>query len=284
MIVWRWIPISARQGIRERWRKDRVPIFLFFITFVVMSYPFVFHMGDSVPLRNSDSNKALWQNWWLREALVHGDDVNFSPLIFHPKGLDTTFDPRRWSTFPLWTTLFTLFGDPLAFNLTAFAGILFKAYGMYLFALFRFQARIPAFVAGAFYAFAAPSLSAALQQPNTGVTEWIPWFMLFFARGLYANNKENKLRRTAIIMAMAGLCFSLNVYMNPKIGIFALIIGGFYLIWFLFAERLWLSARHWIAISVFAFTAAAASSPLLITMLTSDAFDLASERKADATK
>ena len=68
-----------------------------------------------------------------------------------------SLDPRRWTTFPIWTILYTVFGDPLAYNLVAMSGVLFKAYGMYLFCVMLFRQRIPAWVAGAFYAFAAPA-------------------------------------------------------------------------------------------------------------------------------
>ena len=106
---------------------------LYLITFIVMTYPFVFRMHDSLALRNSDTHKALWQNWWLREALVHGYDINFAQSVFYPQGLDLSLDARRWTTFPLWTALYTLVGEPLAQNLVVMIGVLFKAYGMYLF-------------------------------------------------------------------------------------------------------------------------------------------------------
>ncbi|MCY3832467.1 MAG: hypothetical protein OXG85_05590 [Chloroflexi bacterium] len=267
--------------IRERWRQDRLPILLYLITFVVMSYPFVFRMQDSLPIYKSDGYKALWQNWWMRESLSKGGDLNFSELIFHPQGLDVTLDPRRWSTFPLWTALYTLFGDPLAFNLTALLGILFKAYGMYLLGIHLFQARMPAWVAGAFYAFAAPSLSTALQQPNTGATEWIPWFMLCFACALTAVSQGKRRRRVIAFALAAGLCFALNMYMNLKIGIFAMLLGGGYLLWNAFAHRLWARRRFWLAMLIFASTAASTSAPLLMRTLQSDLYAHAIDRPVE---
>ena len=269
--------------IRERWRQDRLPLLLYLIAFVAMSYPFVFRMHDSLPIYNTDGYKALWQNWWMRESLSKGGDLNFSHLIFHPTGQDVTLDPRRWSTFPLWTALYTLFGDPLAFNLTALAGILFKAYGMYLFSIHLFGARIPAWVSGAFYAFSAPSLSAALQQPNTGATEWIPWFMLFFAGALTAVSQGKRPRRSIAFAIVAGLCFALNLYMNLKIGIFAMLIGGGYVIWRAIAEGLWLSRRFWMAMLVFALVASAASAPLWVTVVRADLYSHAIDRPLRVT-
>ena len=196
--------------LRERWRQDRLPILLYLVTFVVMTYPFVFHMGDSLALHNTDTFKAIWQNWWIRESLTQGSDVNYHENVFYPDGLDVSLDPRRWTTFPLWTSLYTLFGDPLAFNLVALFGILFKAYGMYLFAgtCCSKSPGISAWVSRRMSTlFAAPMLDRlALRQPNTGATEWIPWFMLFACLWtlLCVANKDEVARKSISIMVVAG--------------------------------------------------------------------------------
>lgn len=253
--------------IRERWRQDRLPILLFLITFVVMSYPFVFRMHDSLPMAHEDTHTAVWQNWWMREALSQGKTVTFSELLFHPQGLDLTFQPRRWTSFPLWTVLYSAFGDPLAFNLTAAFGVLLKAYGMYLFGLTIFGLRAPAWVAGAFYAFSAPSLALALQQPNTGATEWIPWFMLAFTVGIEQLGKQAPMRAPAATMLLAGLLFSLNTYMNIKIAVFAMLLGGAWLCLRTIQTGLWRRRRYWQGLSVFALFTLLLCAPLLLPSL-----------------
>ena len=241
---------------------------LYLITFIVMTYPFVFRMHDSLALDNPDTHTALWQNWWLREALLEGQSVSHSDLLFHPTGLDLSLQPRRWTTFPSWTLLYSFFGDPLAFNLVAMLGILFKAYGMYLFGLMLFKRRIPAWVCGGFYAFAAPALSLALQQPNTGATEWIPWYMLAFASGLKIIRREN-IRRIVLVMALAGLLFSLNAYNNLKIGIFAMQLGGSYWLCQALMCQFWRKQLFWLATAVFAISATVFCAPLLASTLSS---------------
>jgi len=243
-----------------------------------MTYPFVFRMHDSLALHNTDTYKALWQNWWLREALVYGYDINFAESVYYPQGLDLSLDARRWTTFPFWTFLYTVVGEPLAYNAVAMIGVLFKAYGMYLLGNMLFRRRIPAWVMGAFYAFAAPALVIALRQPNTGATEWIPWFMLALIDGLDRVRGEQSMRGASIVMVVAGLLFVANIYMNLKIGIFALLIGGGYIVWQMIAGNLWARQRLWIALAVFGLTAAATSSPLLIRTLRSDLYGFAVER------
>ena len=270
-----------RRLVRERWQQDRIPLLLYLVTFVVMTYPFVFSMHDSFPMDDVDTHTAMWQNWWMREALTQGKDLNQSEMLFHPNGLDVTLQPRRWASFPLWTFVYSLFGDPLAFNLTLSLGVLFKAYGMYLFGMMLFRNRVSAWVAGAFFAFAAFSLRIALQQPNTGATEWLPWFMLAFVGGLSRVRSQRGLAAVLPIMVVAGICFSLNLYMNLKIGIFAMFLGGGYAVMYLIAHRLWLSTRLWQALAAFALAATALSAPLLLSTLGSDEFSNASSHKLE---
>lgn len=256
--------------ISRRWRQRLLPLLLYLIAFVVMSYPFVFHMRDSLPIPNSDTYEILAKTWSLRQALSHGRDPDHNPLLFHPNGLDVTLQPQRWSSFPLWTSLFTLFGDPFAYNLTAAFGILFKAYGMYLLGRRLFQARIPAWVCGAFYAFAAPILTLALRNPDTGASEWIPWLMLALTCAIERLRNGSEFRLTGIIMVVAGICFSFNVYMHLRIGIFAMLLGGGYIVWSAFVYRLWARRQFWLAMAVFAVTASATSAPLLLRTLRSN--------------
>ena len=265
-----------RMQLRTFWRRDRLPLFLYLVAFIVMTYPFVFHMHNSLAIHNTDTFKALWQNWWLREALIRGYDINFADNVFYPQGLNLSLDPRRWTTFPIWTILYTVFGDPLAYNLVAMSGVLFKAYGMYLFCVMLFRQRIPAWVAGAFYAFAAPALSTALRQPNTGTTEWIPWFMLALAYGLTLLQKRCRLHTYMGAMTLAGLCFALNMYVNLKIAILAMLIGGPYIAWAMIAHRLWARRTFWTGMLAFALFATVFSLPLLIKTLGSEQYEAAS--------
>ena len=140
--------LSVPDLIRHRWRQDRLPLLLYLIAFIVMTYPFVFRMHDSLPMTHEDTHTALWQNWSMREAVSQGRDVNYSELLFYPPGLDLSLQPRRWTSFPIWTFLYSVFGDPAAYNLTVALGILVKAYGMYLFGLYLFRNKAPAWIAG----------------------------------------------------------------------------------------------------------------------------------------
>ena len=256
--------------LRFRWRQDRLPILLFLLTFVVMSYPFVLRMRDHLPLNNVDTHQALWQNWWVLEALTQGYDLNQVHMLFHPTGLDHTLQPPRWTGLLIWTPLYLLFGDPFAFNLTAAIGVMLRAYGMYLFGLLLFGKRIPAWVCGAFYAFAAANLTHALQQPFTGASEWIPWFMLAFVYGLSQIRRRYRARAIAGTMLLTALLFSFNVYANVKIGIFATLLGGGFVFLYMIAHELWRSIAFWRSMVMFAVACVVICMPVLLPILQSD--------------
>ena len=261
-----------------RWQRDRFAVFLYLLTFVVMSYPFVTRMHSHLPMDNVDTHQALWQNWWVLEALTQGRDLNYTPYLFHPEGLDYTLQPPRWTGLVFWIPLYSLFGDPFAFNMTAAIGILLRAYGMYLFGLLMFKRRIPAWVCGAFYAFASANLTHALQQPFTGASEWIPWFMLAFVYGLMRIRARANTRSVFWTMLVAAFLFSLNVYANLKIGIFAMLLGGGFAVLYMIVHRLWTLRNFWMSMIMFGLASVAICAPSLFPMIRSeDLFAAASD-------
>lgn len=258
------------QVIRYRLRQDALPLLFYLLTFLIMSYPFIFHMQDHLPMDNVDTHQVLWQNWWVQEVMANGGNIHDVPLLFYPAGLDYTLQPPRWPSMLLWMIFYRFLEDPLAYNLTVMCGILIKAYGMYLFGLWLFKRRIPAWVTGAFYAFAATNLQLSLQQQFSGATEWIPWFMLAFCYGVTQIKQHPPPRRMIGIMILAGFLFAMNIFSNLKIGIFAMLLGGGFVVLCMIVQKLWRLPMFWIAMIVFSVSAVGFSSPILIPILQSN--------------
>ena len=190
-------------------------------------------------------------------------------MLFAPYGLEQTLLPPRYPALPIWIPLYELFGEPVAYNLSISIQILIKAYGMYLLGLWLFKNRIAAWVSGAFYAFGTMSLQLALQQPLTGSTEWIPFFMLAFIYGIDQIKTGSNLRPVVFIMILAGFLFSLSVYMNIKIGVFAMLLGANYVLFMFFWYRLWYNLRFYLGMIVFVVSVLMICAPLLLPIATS---------------
>jgi len=259
--------------LMTRVKRDSVPLLLFVLVFVVMSYPLVFQLDTMVPFLNGDTYHAIWHNWWVWEAFSNGQDFNFTPLLFAPNGLDYSLLPPRYLALPIWIVLYEVFGEPIAYNLSIVIEIILKAYGMYLFGLYLFKERIPAWVMGAFYAFGVISLQMALQQPYSGSTGWIPFFMLAYVYGFDLIHQKVPTKRMLWMMVLAGFLFTLSMYMNLKIGIFAMLIGGGYVLYVMVYRQLWRLKQFWQGMIVFTATVLIISSPLLYPFFVSGSLE-----------
>lgn len=258
-------------------KRDGLVIVLYALTLTIMTYPLLFQLADIIPLSNPDTYPTIYQNWWIRESIVNGYDINQSPLLFHPVGFDVTLQPRRFTIFPLWVILYEIFGEPTAFNLTILIEVWVKAYAMYLFLMVVVDHRVGAWIGGALFAFVARGLSLALQQPDTGATEFIPIFMLAFVSLMYRLKSDKPLstRTWLLWVGAAILAYSGNVYMNLKIGVFAALVGGVYIAWIMLFDGYWKIKRFWYTLILFAIGCVIACSPTLLSSFSAEYIDSA---------
>lgn len=263
---------DIRRNISLWRRRDWQVMLLYAVWLVVMTYPLAFKLGEIIPLTNPDTYAAIYQNWWAREAIVSGHQLNWSPLLFSPEGMDLTLQPRRYPILPFWWILYELFGEPIAYNLTVLIEVWFKAYAMYLCLMLLVRHRAGAWIGGALFAFAARGLSLALQQPDTGSIEFIPVFMLVYVWLLTRVLSEPALTRRSWLLGIlvAVIAFSANVYMNLKIGVFAAMIGFLYAVWLLVIDRCWKIRRFWWTMAAFSAGCLVVCSPQLISSFTAD--------------
>ena len=256
-----------RRGMKAWLRRDGLVMILYALTLAVMTCPLIFQLSEIIPLTNPDTYPAMYQSWWIREALVEGHDLNHSPLLFYPEGFDLTLQPRRFTAFPLWWLLYELFGEPTAYNLAVLIEICFKAYFMYLFLMVVVERRAGAWIGGALFAFTARGLSLALQQPDTGSTEFIPLFMFALVTLLNRLKSGESLsrRRWLLWILCAVLAYSANVYMNLKIGVFATLIGFLYILWIALFDGYWRIKRFWWTLAGFGIGCLLICAPQLVS-------------------
>jgi len=257
---------------QSRWlrlRNEALVVLLYVIVLMIMTYPLVFKLGTIIPFHNPDTYTAMWQNWWLQQVLTRGADVNFTTYLFYPNGLDVTLIPQRWTSYPIWAIYNALWGDPIAYNLTVLTQSLIKAYAMFRLILLFVPHRPSAWIGGAFFAFSPRILVGAIQQPNTSAVEFIPIFMIAFVLALRRiHEKPDDRRMIILLMGLAGLAFSANIYMNLKIGVFAMLIGGCYGLWVFVSHQLWRHRLFWGGITIFVLVSTIISAPILIPTLT----------------
>lgn len=258
-------------------KRDGLVMLLYALVLSVMTYPLLFQLADIIPLTNPDTYPAIYENWWMREALINGWDMNHSPLMFYPEGFDLTLQPRRYMSFPIWLVLYEIFGEPTAYNLTVLIELWIKAYAMYLFLMVVVKHRGGAWIGGALFAYTARGLSLALQQPDTGTTEFIPIFMLAFVSLMHRLKSDEPLStRTWLLWVLAiVLAYSGNVYQNLKIGVFAALVGGVYIAWITLVDGYWRLKRYWQTIILFGVGCLIVCAPVLISSFSAEYIDTA---------
>ena len=77
-----------------------VPLVLYFALAILMTLPLALYLTRAVPGNGVDSWVNMWNLWWLRRALIHGDDPYFTPMLYYPQGASLllhTLNPINFS-------------------------------------------------------------------------------------------------------------------------------------------------------------------------------------------
>lgn len=262
---------SLWESLKSELRQDILPILLYILVLFVLTYPLVLQLGEIIPLRNMDTYTAIWQNWWMKESISLGKSSLEVDVLFHPDGLNTEIQPRRWVTFPLWIVLFSVFGEPSAYNITVLIQALLRAYAMYRFILLFVPHRPSAWIGGAVFAYSAQALSYGIQQPQVGSVEFLPIFMIVWVSAIrsFVLHPTNT-RRGLLLMLLAGICYALNIYQSTTVGILAMLLGGIYLGWQLIWHQLWRRLTLWLSLVLFGVTCIILTVPIIYPIITSE--------------
>jgi hypothetical protein len=236
-------------------RRDAVAILLFAVAVVVMTYPLALQPATGLPNPGQDILTNLWQIWWLGEVIQGSHNANFSPLLFHPNGLDVTFQERHWAALGVWLPLRSLLGDIAGFNVSILLGLLVSAYTAYLLIHRLTDLPVAAWFGGAFYAFYPSHLTRLFRQPVSGSTQWIPLFMLALIAALDrippSPETRHKLPRSgASAMILAAAALSVNAYVGIKPWQQAVLMGALYVILTAATTARWKSAAFWLALGI----------------------------------
>lgn len=259
--------------LRLKWLSDEGRALVgYLLLTLIITFPLVFQLHHMLPLGNGDTYTAIWQNWWMRESLVNGKNLEHADILFHPTGLDTTLQPRRWVTFPIWLIFYEIFGEPAAYNLTIILQTIIRAYAMYHLIYLLIPDRRSAWLGGAIFASSPTILTTGLSQPNTGSVEFIIIFMICWVITLryLANDKDDddvKRIKTIGLMILAAVAFSAALYQNIKIGVLTIFLGGGYFLWQFIIGKYWKQRSIVIGIIVFTMVSIMLSIPILLPVL-----------------
>jgi hypothetical protein len=200
--------------------REAAVIALYALATVVMTWPLSLHLGSHLPAYlPPDQFSAYWQGWSLIQTVTEGLPVHHTPYLFHPHGLDTTVQPRRWIGLITHWPFVVLAGPVAAFNLEGMLGLVISGYAGYRLLRLRIAEPAAAFLGGAFIAFYPQHLVRGIARPNTGRIEWMVVFAALLVWTL--DRRREPARRLWPAVALTALAAALNAYVNLKIFILA---------------------------------------------------------------
>jgi hypothetical protein len=239
----------AYQYIQYRknwWRLTGPTAFFGFLT-TFFTYPTIFNFTTAVSgVAVEDRLQNLWNFWWVRQALTHGQNPYLTDKLFFPyyqspnQPLPLYFHDLQFFNGLVTLPLQLIGGVAAAYNGVVLGATLVSALATY--GLIRkLGGSVPAsLVGGAIYAFAPTRLSTIAQSiTNIQSTEFLPLYALFLHlirsdTRLHSLSSLARYKKSALIGAI--LTLTACIYTDWYNTIYLLAYSLFYLVWQLGAK------------------------------------------------
>lgn len=224
-------------------RRDWLPILLYLLATLVMTYPLVLRLrGNLMPL-TGDMYMKLWDVWWLDHLIQTGQNIFRSQELFYPVGLDLSYHPTSWTATALTWLLSQRISIFSAYKITILFAVFTSAYAAYLLILWLTKHPIAAWFGGAIYAFAPYHFGDLRDHPDLSQLAPIPITLLFFLQALSTGN--------VFLATAAGLMLGVVAWTGLYLFGFTVITLALLFLYLAIAGRRWRKKRFWLAIVVF---------------------------------
>lgn len=174
--------MSSKPTRTGRWRVHALALGAYALLALLATAPLPLHIARSIAGNEYgavDGFLGIWNVWWAARAITAPRDPFFTPLLFHPQGLDLF-----WQTLSLPNGLLALpatlaLGPLPAYNLLILASFALGGYTAFLFVR-RFVPSDPAaLVGGAIYALSPFHMQKVLDaQLEVASVQWVPLYLL----------------------------------------------------------------------------------------------------------
>ncbi|MCL4474172.1 MAG: hypothetical protein M1539_03365 [Actinobacteria bacterium] len=239
------------------------------------TYPLVLHFGDYFIGGGEDGSLCVWSFWWMKFALV---DLNQSLLdchyLFFPNGVNLTFNvmPKLLGTIGIPLQYFLSLAA--AYNLVVILTFVSSGLSAYWLAHRVIGRRLPAFIAGALFAF-SPYRMSQTSHLYLMATMLIPVYVVLLM--MVRESLAAKRRRRWLYCCLAGVVLALTAYDTEHYAIFLIFFSVVYLLFYLLPRAERADKRKWFALtSAFGLilaVAAALFSPMLLAAKDTSAGD-----------
>ena len=226
---------------------------------IIMTWPLVAELGRQVPTDvGSDVRAHEWTLWWLKQALLAGQNPFFTSLLGYPAGTSLTTHNIPWANFALWLPIYLAANANVAHSLSYLIIFAFNAYAMYLFALEQTGAQPAAFVAGLIFGF-LPNTLSDVGHINLLFVGWLPLSLLYLDRTL----RRGTLREGAL----AGLFLALMGITRWQLLLLGMMVAGLFVVYRMATDRHARRPAVWKALAGTGIIAVLAMAPFALPVI-----------------
>ncbi len=239
-------------------------ILIYVVLTIIMTWPLASRLGTHFPgdIDREDHWVHQWTFWWVRQAIITGQNPLFTQLMFFPEGVSLSSHNIPWLNIAFWLPLQAVLGQTIAYNLVFLATFVFNAFAGYLLALDVTKSKWASFIGGVVFGF-WPYTISHFDHPNLIVIGWIPLSLLYLRKTLRTNRFSDMLL-TVFFLILAGIT-------RWQLLIISAFVLGFYVFWVLITEKANRSRQTIIRLTQIAVLSSVAllllSAPLIVDRL-----------------
>ncbi len=188
------------------WSNGRSPLFIFIlysVLTILLTWPTAAQLGSAIPGQLGDSYVHLWVFEWLKSALLRGQNLFDTHLIFYPVGVSLLNHNIAWVNFAMWLPLQAVFGSEVGYSLAFLLIFPLNGLAFYLFIREVTVSETAAFLGGLIGAFWPYNLSHN-DHPNLILIAWVPLALLFLLR-LARHRRWQDAILTGVFLALIGI-------------------------------------------------------------------------------
>ena len=219
-----------RKEIYKKIFIEALIVFFYLSLSLILTYPLILNFFTAIPGIPGDAFIFLWNQWWVREAILTGQSPFFTQLIAYPFQANLAFSSLTFTNSLISVPAQFILPPVVVFNLIFIFSLVAAAYGMYFLIKYLFNNHYAGLVGGAVFAFNAYIFQEMFGHFNYTSVYPIPFFILFFLKIF----KEDKKYFNSIL---AALFLALAFYNDHYYTIGLLIFSFFCLVWLGFKER-----------------------------------------------
>jgi hypothetical protein len=207
---------SGEPLVLRRWWTVLGPLVFFVILTVIMTWPLVLHMSDSVVGQIGDNVYFVWMMAWFKRAIfdLHVSPINV-PQLNYPEGWSLAYTEIAPSELALGFPASLIWGPVLGYNVALLLTFVLSGYFMHLWVRDLTGSNRAGLVAGTIFAFLPFRMAHFLAgHLNVAGTMWFPLFFMGLTDLLSARRPRRAILLTGISLGLIALTTMYYLYMT----------------------------------------------------------------------